>query len=592
MKIETFFTKEGIKKFLKSPEGRTNFVAIVLFLALVLTLVVTPSTKATSSTYYFDSCLGKWRNVSNAEGEPDLEEDAPESEYNLGNSAVLYSALDSIFCGELDDAVPEKDELEKVTLKLQIAFSNDPLRNPPKIIEEEEVVDENIEEDLDLEEGVEDDIASSTESDDSSIDQNSGEDIVADELVDEETTVASTTEQNSGVEGQTEVNIENQTDSNASTTNDSSDLATSTEETINTATSSNETASVIGINSNLANIFGIKFVNAEEVVVEDQTTEETAADPDSPGDQDFTEITTEAVPSKEKENSSGNANKNKNADEGKENSEEKSLNNNKDLTEDTATSTDGDTTTSEEGVGSDGSSVSEEEQYFLEVFYTLDGGRTLISLDKISATNWIDKDFEYDIPLENWDEVRKFQVSLHGIDAVENQPIVYLDSAWIVVEHLDDTPDEEEVVKGTPANFEEDKLIDLKNSDEFTAEEEIIFENNNTRDRTCVVEPFSLEIERGGSGRYELQLSEFEKPYRLISSNAPEGITLERYFEEDLGVPHEYIKVDISEDTQFKSITLQVLFQIQERRHVVSSAVCSFNVEVKDEELVEDLELE
>lgn len=579
MDIESFFTKKGIKDLLKDPQGRAKAIAVVGVIILLLAVMVTPHTNATTSVYYFESCLGKWRNVSNAEGEPTLPEEATQEEYNLGNSAVLYSSLDSIFCGELDDSLPSKEELQKVTLKLQIAFSNDPLRNPPKVEEnnfESEIIlvdDEDTQDTSSTTDEVDDVTASTTE-------DTTEEDtpIIEDEPIDEEN-VASTTEESIVIEESSlEEDASEATSTESTTEITESNTASTTEESTSTTTTESATSS--NTSSVIGSFFRIRLANAEEVISNEDnasSTEDVVLEDTSSEDENSNSSNNAKSESKDKK-------PNSNSEDKASNSDDKSDNKNVGIPDNIET---GNATSSEKTSSSDEdeASVEEEEVYFLEIFYTLDGGRSLRSIDKISATNWVDKKFEYEIPLGSWDEVRDFQVSLHGIDAVENQPIVYLDSAWIEVEHSGDEPKEEDVkVKGTPADYEKDKLVSLTESNEFTADEELIFEDNNTRDRTCEVNPFSLQIEKGNSGRYEIELSEFGKPYRLISSNAPEGVVLERYFETVFDEPHEYIKVSVAEDTEFKSLTLQVLFQIQERRNVVSSAVCRFNVEIIDPE--------
>ena len=59
-------------------------------------------TKAEIYKFYPTSCLGGWQNASNAQGVPDLDENAPPSSFNKNNSAYISNAISQIYCGNFE----------------------------------------------------------------------------------------------------------------------------------------------------------------------------------------------------------------------------------------------------------------------------------------------------------------------------------------------------------------------------------------------------------------------------------------------------------------------------------------------------------
>lgn len=78
-------------------------------------------TRAEKAQFYPTSCLGGWQNPQNAEGKPDLAEDAELNKFTEANSAVLRNAISEIYCGGFEGKIPEETTPRRALLKLSWA---------------------------------------------------------------------------------------------------------------------------------------------------------------------------------------------------------------------------------------------------------------------------------------------------------------------------------------------------------------------------------------------------------------------------------------------------------------------------------------
>jgi hypothetical protein len=67
----------------------------------------------------------------------------------------------------------------------------------------------------------------------------------------------------------------------------------------------------------------------------------------------------------------------------------------------------------------------------LEVLYTLDGN-TWFSLGKVNRTDW---QSEFRIPVSEWEDISKLQISIQSIPTIEEVPAIYLDGMWLEAEY-------------------------------------------------------------------------------------------------------------------------------------------------------------
>ncbi len=497
---------------LNKEEVRAKIAIVVVFVVLFFFSIYTFKTEASVTEFYFNSCLGKWRNAENAEGKPSVALESTQENYHLGNSAVLYSDLTEIFCGGLDEEIPEGRNLEKTRLKIAIAFSSDPLREAP---DPSEVIDDNEEliEGEELIDVTDQNEATSTDS--------------ATEIPD----ASGANENSDSVDTPSEAPTNSQTEETPSSENE-----------IDASSETNTDVSVPAIDSGAqeaATSFRlINVARAEEVA-------ETPAE--IPAENQNTEASVDE-PVSENENptvSEGEAGETEPTDEAEV------------VTE---------TQTEEPEVA----------EVFLEIYYTLDGGKTLNILDKVTASNWQNKSFEYDVPITTWEDLSKFQVSLHGVSVVENQPIVYLDSAWLITEHKPESEEEtdeveldegvqsglySEVVK-TP-NFDSDKSQDYPEAEVSAV--------------ICDISPFSQKIKAGDSARYQVGLSEKLNPYRLTFGKLPEGISIAT---EEVG-EEVFFVIEAESSAEEGSTNISVLYEVINDDAVVEENTCQFNVVIQ-----------
>lgn len=491
---------------ISNEETRAKITVVVVFLILSFFSFYTFKTSASVTEFYFESCLGKWRNPQNAEGMPSVEIGSSQDRYNLGNSAVLYSDLKEIYCGGLDKEIPTDQKLEKTTLKLAIAFSRDQLRNPePSDLLEDTEPEENL-----------------------------APDDLVDDLIDEEVpieTIPDSTDELRIEDGGKLEQVVETTNQEVPVTESSSVPTDVPVETID--------------ESGPQTFKFIKTARAEEVEQVSETLSAAVAEP---------EIISNEVSSDE------------------------AVKNETDITneEESVDSVSGiDSETIEEITGE----LLEEpqvidEKIFLEIYYTLDGGKTLNLLDKISTTNWSEKNFEYEVPIDNWSDLQNFQVSVHGIEVFELQPIVYLDSAWLVVEHSLATPEEisEELVdEGVRTGLYSD-VIKTETFNVLIPQDYTLDEGN---ELACDVNPFDQQVSRGASARFKLDISDKESPHRITFGRLPFGINMTIEEGDDV-----YFVVEADVEAETGSFNVSLLYEILSEGENIKQTTCQFNVVV------------
>lgn len=92
--------------------SRWGIGLLILLIVLVFSFPSGLGVKAAESRVYPSYCLGGWQNPQNAGGQPSLDQQAPASDFDSANSAVLKDTLADMFCGyfqsETHDNPPTK----------------------------------------------------------------------------------------------------------------------------------------------------------------------------------------------------------------------------------------------------------------------------------------------------------------------------------------------------------------------------------------------------------------------------------------------------------------------------------------------------
>lgn len=519
-------------EFVNKEEVRAKIAVVAVFFVLLFFSVYTFKTDANVTEFYFSSCLGKWRNPENAVGKPTIPLESSQEKYDLGNSAVLYSDLTEIFCGGLDEEIPKDHKLEKTTLKLAIAFSNDPLRNASPV--DETPVETSVDTEV-TEESSEEPVTDADENFSPSATSTEAEEDL-NPILDEDTDTST-----SSVIEVSETQESDEVPSEAEPITFNFIKRAQAEEPIDDVVV-DEDAPSAELDANVSEEISEDVVETEpepEPVLEStEETSETTSDTNDVG-----EITEEESPSDKSE----------------------------------------DAETTEDVENTEGTNEAEEEQieeeYFMEIYYTLDGGRTLELLDRISTTNWQGKQFEYEVPITTWEDLEKFQVSIHGVMVVDRQPIVYLDSAWLSVTHTDTNSFETTETDGTDPGVESGLYSDVVKTENFEVDQAQDFSLIVEETIICDVEPFSQSIFPGGSARYQVNLSDKLKPYRLTFGQLPSGISITT---EEFGdvIKEVFFVIEATGEVETGSFNVSLLYEALGDESKVDQSTCQFNVVV------------
>ncbi|MBI3638290.1 hypothetical protein HY227_00925 [Candidatus Wolfebacteria bacterium] len=128
------FSKKDIKHFFKKNKFRLIYIlsAVVFSFGIFGYFFIG---RADIVDFYPSSCLGGWENPQNAQGKPDLSENASDAEFNESNSAVLRNVISQIFCGSFKGDILENSTPSKISLKLRLAAKTEGIKTIIPLIE-------------------------------------------------------------------------------------------------------------------------------------------------------------------------------------------------------------------------------------------------------------------------------------------------------------------------------------------------------------------------------------------------------------------------------------------------------------------------
>jgi hypothetical protein len=114
---------------------------------------------------------------------------------------------------------------------------------------------------------------------------------------------------------------------------------------------------------------------------------------------------------------------------------------------------------------------------FLEVLYTLDGSEWH-GLGKVGKNNWKN---EFEIPITEWDDISKLQVSIQTLSVLDEMPAVYLDGMWVEAGYGDIKVDRDAYAEpgeadGLPRETVSADMIFGASKTNFRAGEDAVFE--------------------------------------------------------------------------------------------------------------------
>lgn len=103
------------------------------------------SIRADTALFYAGQCLGGWENPKNAEGKPDLQEDAAGELYTKKNSAVLNNTQGDLYCGSFIGEAPKESAPTNFVVKARWTIDDGTVLHAvePEVIIEEILPTEN-----------------------------------------------------------------------------------------------------------------------------------------------------------------------------------------------------------------------------------------------------------------------------------------------------------------------------------------------------------------------------------------------------------------------------------------------------------------
>lgn len=131
--LKYLFVVYGIKPYLTLARFRKfAIVSSIAILAFFTYIYGIPFVKANEAIFFPTSCLGGWKNVSNAEGKPDVDP-YDVNGFNESNSAFIKGEISQIFCGsfKLQSELSPDVTIKRVKLKISWALKN------PEIVTEQ-----------------------------------------------------------------------------------------------------------------------------------------------------------------------------------------------------------------------------------------------------------------------------------------------------------------------------------------------------------------------------------------------------------------------------------------------------------------------
>jgi len=393
--IEAFFNKQQdtIRKPQENNEQRTTnpFRKFSLLLGIFSVIALCGvsyswfNLRAEYAKFYPASCTGGWRNLNNAEGKPDLSRGASPWEFTDSNSAVLSGAASQIFCGSFQGDIPEDAEMKTLRLKLSWSSGVGPDLSKTWETETNGSISDNASSTIMI--TAEDSAASSTQqildapdgaSAEIQLESGTSSLLREDPLLEEHaTSTASPIQDGSESADENIPNDENNSVQNSIKT-DASDVIVPTEE------------------------LPLETSNTPEVIPE-------SAAPVSLFKQFFKNVFAETVPQASSSPSEDLALPKTIAGSS---------------TEDTLPITETPAIDLDSSIGFSN---------LLEVVYTFDG-ENWVSLGTVTKTDWKG---EFDIPISDWDDISRLQVSIQSLPSAEELPTVYLDGMWIEAGYRD-----------------------------------------------------------------------------------------------------------------------------------------------------------
>ncbi len=226
--------------------------------------------------------------------------------------------------------------------------------------------------------------------------------------------------------------------------------------------------------------------------------------------------------------------------------------------------------------------IVDEEEPFLEIYFSYDDGENWLLADTVGRSNW--KDLSYNVPFFDWNSIQNFQVSIHGIKRLPNQPDVYLDSLWLSVIYEENKA----VVSNT--NFAEPKDAGLTySSEEFENTEDPSFKVfEDFTSISCEIKPFTIFAEKGETANYKVTLVKTgrDMPYRLSVGKTPDLVLPRLIISNDEGNENIEIMVDISPGAEAGSYSMVLLYEglvsksIFAKDDKYETTYCRFNLTV------------
>lgn len=107
----------------KSSRYYLIFFAIFLIVSSFLLFKIVRKGRAETSYFYPSACLGNWKNIRNAEGQPQLSTNSDFSDFNIVNSALYDGNDKQIFCSLFEGEIPEQISIKKAILR--VVWSSD-----------------------------------------------------------------------------------------------------------------------------------------------------------------------------------------------------------------------------------------------------------------------------------------------------------------------------------------------------------------------------------------------------------------------------------------------------------------------------------
>ncbi len=130
------FSRKAFSEFFRKYRKLTTTFGIVVVIWIGI-LIQHRITRAETTMFFPNACLGGWENPQHASGKPTLQGGSTNNDFNKDNSAVLQAnSLSELYCGEFSGTVPDEAQPKKVVLSLSGVIK----REQAKEIETEPII--------------------------------------------------------------------------------------------------------------------------------------------------------------------------------------------------------------------------------------------------------------------------------------------------------------------------------------------------------------------------------------------------------------------------------------------------------------------